>query len=262
MGLAEFVRVLAGRWVVILAAGVLAAGAAFVVGGSATPTYSASAEALVREGVSETVTKILPTLMRNVDRDWNTRVLGLKSEALAATVIEEQGYDLKPAALASRVQIVTDPTNGLVKVSVSDADPQMAADLTNAVIGQYALNARATQEQSLDEALASAEERLAAARKRISVIPGTPGATSDPGVVGLASHESAAALVDTLRLGADTQVDPVVVTLAAVAPAPAGDSGTLKTVLFGLFAGLALGVILALLFEYLARTGPKEASAS
>lgn len=262
MGLVEFIRVLVKRWMVILAAGLLAAGAAFVVGGSTAPTYSASAEVLVREGVSETVTKLIPTLMRNVDRDWNTRVLGLKSEALAAAVIENMGYELEPAALASRVQIVTDATNGVVKVSVSDASPQMAADLTNALVNQYALDARAAQEEALSAALASAEERLAVARKRISVVPGTPGATSDPGVVGLASHESAAALVDSLRLGVDTQVDPVVVSMAAAAPASAGGSNGLRTALFGFFAGLALGVILALLLEYLVRTGSKEAQAS
>lgn len=262
MGFTEFMSVLSRRWALIVMAGVLAATSAYLFEGTATPTYSASAEVLVREGLSESTSKLIPNYMRNVDRDWNTRVLGLKSESLAKSVIDSEALNMEPATLVSRIQFVTDVSNGLVKVSVTDADPQAAAELTNAVVRTYADQARTQQEEALDRALTSAEKQLAAARARISALPGADGASPGAELVGLSSHEAAASLVDTLRVGAATQVDPVVVTVAAVAPSSEGTGGAVKSAAFGLLAGLALGLIVALLLEYLARSVSKQGPAS
>lgn len=254
MGLAEFMRVLMRRWVLIVLAGLIAAGTAAVVGDRQPPVYSATAQVLVREGLSDGVARLLPVYMRNIDRDWNTRVAGLQSQELAQAVVDSKGFEIDPAVLAARVTVAPDSTTGLVSVSVSNGDPKLAADMTNAIATQYAKDARATQEAQLNTAIAAAEERVVQARQRVTPLgPASPVGTS---YLGIGSYEEAASLLDTLRMGAATQVDPVDVVREAVPPAAvAGGAATkLKTALFGLFAGLALGVVLALVLEYLARS--------
>ncbi|MBN2247182.1 MAG: hypothetical protein JW733_00635 [Coriobacteriia bacterium] len=257
MGLAEFVGMLSRRWLLIVLAGVVAAAAAFIVGGhSAAPLYSPQAEVLVREGLSDAVVRMLPSYMRDFNRDWNTRVAGLQSVTTAEAAIEAGGFTLEPAGLADRVQVSTDGSTGFVTVSVSDTDPQIAASLTNAITAAYATSARADQEAALGTAIAAAEERLAAAAERIVKLNSTLTGNPDD-YPGDAAYSNAAAVLDSLTLGAATQVDPVVIVSEATAPTAAATGGVsdrLKTVLFGLLAGLALGVVFALVLEYLNRS--------
>ena len=258
MGLADFVGMLSRRWLLIVIAGVVAAAAAFVVGGeSAAPLYSPQAEVLVREGLNDNIARMFPSYLRDVNRDWNTRVAGLSSLATAEAAIDAGGFDIEPTALADRVQIGTDGVSGFVTVTVSDTDPQVAADLTNGIVSAYARTSREVQEQQLNNAIAAAEQQLQAAAERVAELNST--LAGDPGdYLGDGSYSQAAAVLDSLTLGAATQVDPVVIVSEAAVPAEVATGGTadqLKTVLFGLFAGLALGVLLALVLEYLGRAG-------
>lgn len=261
MGLAELMDVFKRHWLLIVLAGILTAGVAFVVGGRTAAVYTTSAKVLVREGLSDGVARLMPAYLRNVDRDWNTRVAGLQSPELAAEVIESEGLDLEPAALAARVTVTSDDRTGLITVAVSDADPQGAADVTNALVRRFADDARASQEKALAQAIASAEAGLAQARARVEALD-EPTGTGDQDYLGTGAYEQAAVVVDTLRMGAATQVDPVSIVSEAVAPPVAGaGNARLKTMLFGLFAGLALGVLLALILEYLNRSNASRGTA-
>ena len=264
MDLADVLGMLSRRWLLIVLAGALAAAAVVAVGGgSSTPAYSPHAEVLIREGLSDTVLRMLPSYMRDYNRDWNTRVAVLRSVTVAEAAIESGSFALEPAALAERVEVETDDASGFVTVSVSDTDPQLAADLTNAVVTAYATSAREAQEAALDTAIAAAAKQLEAAAERVaqlnSALPGDSGA-----YLGDASYGEAASLLDSLTLGAATQVDPVVIVSEAEAPQPVsatdGVVDQLKTMLVGLIAGLALGVVLALGLEYLARARATDAA--
>jgi capsular polysaccharide biosynthesis protein len=243
------------RWLLIVAVALLTVGPVlYVSADTGAQTYNPQAELLVREGLSGSVTGLLPPTLRNTDRDWNTRVAGLRSIRVAETAAESGSFDIDPQALAARVQVQTDDKTGYVQVSVGDPDPQMAADLTNAVAQAYAADARAIQEAQLERMIASAEGRLASARERIVLLDRAP-ESGTATYLGVPSYEQAATLVDTLMMGASMQVDPVVIVRAAQAPAEVawGVSDSVKAVLVGLLAGVALGVTMALALEYLAR---------
>lgn len=257
MSPAELIDMLRRRWLLIVVVALLTVGPVLYVSADTGPqTYSPQAELLVREGLSTSVTSLLPPTLRNTDRDWNTRVAGLKSNRVAEAAVESGSFDVDPQALAARVQVQTDDKTGYVRVSVGDPDPQTAADLANAIAAEYAADARATQEAQLERMIASAEGRLESARERVVLLDRAP-ESGTATYLGLSSYEQAAALVDTLMMGAAMQVDPVVVVRAATAPPEVtrGMTDGVKAILVGLLAGLALGVTMALALEYLARVG-------
>jgi|GEM_PF-2909550 len=263
MGISEFFGVLRRRWVVVVVCVVVAAAAAVLVSDPATPEYTGSATVLLVDGLPNDVQGLVPGYSRLLDRDMRIRVVQMRSDEVANAVIETLDLDEEPAELLARVSTSHDDNNQQVVVTAVSPDPEQAADIANAFVDEYAALERARQEEMLEAAAAALEIQRERAREEVEFLPipesVPPDADVMPPTLGGGAFETMASALKRVRVAQATQTDPViVVSYASPAAGHGGGSGTVRAGIFGVLAGLAVGVILAFMWEYAAR--PKGAA--
>ena len=256
MGLNEFLQVLRRQWIVITVCVVVAVGAAVAVSSGGAPSYSAEATVLLTEGVPSDVESYIPTLSRLIDREFRMRAVLVRSEGVAIEASELLDSDEGPDSLLARVSVSSDDQRHEVKIRASASDPEAAADLANAFAKAYAMKARIEQEVALNRAENALDVLIEESVDSIEYAPLPEGVSQGvdlPWLLGDGAYENLLATRGRIRMARETQIDPVLIVAQASVPVSAG-SGTLRTAVFGALAGLVLGILLALLIDYIARS--------
>ncbi len=160
MELREYV-LLFWRWLWLIVLGAVVAGAiAFFVSRSQTPIYQSTAVLLVSEGKADSNEYRSLLVGEQLAQSYVTR---LKNYEVLAQAISNLGLDMKPEQLVSRVNVTLLNNTQLIKLSVSDPNPELASALANEIPRVFA-ERNITQQLSR---FASSKENLAAELRKV-----------------------------------------------------------------------------------------------
>jgi tyrosine-protein kinase len=273
----QHLRRLAVRWaVVVTAMTLIGAMVAYGIARRAVPVFSAEGRMVVVGPLAgpgslqdtsspDTGAAAPPNPITTDPTQVASTVAGLVTEdPLLARVVDELHLDETPARLAARVQAQPVAGSALVSVTVTDSSPARAAAIANALMNDVI--AQLTSTASLPST-AALQSEVATAQSEVSRIEGERSASLQRGAgtaaldVQLAQARDRLAQLDT-ELGMQQsaeQASPVRVVSPAAAPsASAGTSPRLSASL-GAFAGLLVGIGIALTLGQLDRSIHTEA---
>jgi polysaccharide biosynthesis transport protein len=263
MDLRYFLAIIERRKWVILATFALASIVSIVGTTLMTPIYRASTTLLVATGAGGTVENLRYDDLMYADRLVNTYARIATSEPVVSQVNERFGR-----AEAPRIIVDVPANTELMRVSVEDANPRLAAEMSNAlaqilivhVREQYNSSARAAEEV-ISRQLVQTEEELRQARERYETLLATEGANPDHVAVArrilLTKEETQARLIDqrdrihvvqAIRGNTISIVDSAAIPEVPSQPRPA------LILALGMLAGLVGGLSLAFVVENLDRT--------
>ncbi|GAA4777743.1 tyrosine-protein kinase domain-containing protein [Microbacterium gilvum] len=132
MELSDYLRILRKNWLVITVILLVGVGAAAAYSFTRTPLYESTSEVFVSSQAGTTIaeqqqgnTYTLARVASYVQLATSPRVLD--------PVIEQLGLTRTAASLAGEVNVASTLNTTVVRVTVTDADPVLAADISNAV---------------------------------------------------------------------------------------------------------------------------------
>jgi len=276
MDLKQYLLILR-RWLwLIVVCTLLAAVSAYVVSARKPPVYRATATLLVRQTPAAGMSEYSAVLMS--DRLARTYAQMLSEEPVLEAVIA--GLDLEERTagdLANNMSVDLVRDTQLIRLSVEDTDPVLAAQMANAVFEAFIAQNQALQEGRYSDSLLSMQEQM---DELSLLLEETQQAIDDLGEPETVQEQAELARLETIlagyrntyasflqnyeqmRLAAAQSTDDVVVFNAAREPEhPVGPKKLTNTALAGVVgAMLALGV--AFLIEYLDDTikTPEDAS--
>lgn len=258
------------KWLIVACA-IIAAAVAFGISSQLTPLYSAEATVRVASapgGASDYIYSASATRLSN------TYVEIATSEVSLNKVMERLGLEKKPS-----VEVDVVPETELISISASDPDPRRARDIVNTLAGLMveqsmelyggdAPTARVILEEQLQQAKADLDsavseyDRALRSHQSVATQEANAAPIQDPDVEMLArivnvrqqiygdllQRYETARTNEQLRANAITIVQP-----ASLPLKPSTPKVPVNTAL-GLVAGLAMGMILAFLFEGMDRT--------
>jgi capsular exopolysaccharide synthesis family protein len=258
------------KWVIVTC-GIVAAAVAFGISSQLTPLYSADATVRVASAPGGTSDYVYSA---SATRLSNTYVEIATSEISLNKVMERLGLQKKPS-----VEVAVVPETELISISASDPDPRRARDIVNTLAGLMveqsmelyggdAPTARVILEEQLQQAKVDLDSAVSeydqTLRSHQSVATqeadAAPIPNPDVEMLGrivtvrqqiygdLLQRYETARTNEQLRANAITIVQP-----ASLPLKPSTPKVPLNTAL-GLVAGLAMGMILAFLFEGMDRT--------
>ncbi|MPZ22000.1 MAG: polysaccharide biosynthesis tyrosine autokinase [Dehalococcoidia bacterium] len=135
MELRRYFSVLARRWWMILLGPLIAGVCAFVVSGLLTPVYSASSTLLVNQVQSEGPIQYNDILTS--ERLTNTYAELIRQRPVLQTVIDRLDLEMSIDDLQDRVSVSTVQDTQLLRASVRDEDPALAADIANTLASAF-----------------------------------------------------------------------------------------------------------------------------
>jgi receptor protein-tyrosine kinase len=238
----RFARLLANlreRWWLILCTTVVAGGLVFGVSLLLAPRYSASTQLVYAARDAQLASQALSAsgtagLVQNVSSD----ALTLQTSAFADRVSQAMGGGRSSDELRSSIEVVADPALDAIEITASGSDPDEAAAIANAFAAEFVTARQQQTEDLLSEARGLIEARLAS-------LTAEEAASS----YGLALKQQK----DDLEMLLSMQVSDYQVLEQAVPPAAAYYPRPFRNLLIGLGAGLAFGLLLALLLGQLDR---------
>lgn len=137
MELQDYLRVLRKRWRLVALCTLLALGGAAGATLMTTPVYSAQAQLFI--SASSPVSDL-----NSAYQGGSFTLQRVKSYAdivstppVTQPVIDSLGLDVTPQELANRIKATNPLDTVLLEISVSDPDPRLARDITNAVASQF-----------------------------------------------------------------------------------------------------------------------------
>ena len=101
-----------------------------------TPIYQSSTQLLVNQSKDEGTTYNTAEIQANLQFIETYNVI-MKSPAILDKVIDELELDMSPSALANKITVASEQNSQVVKVSVTDENPEMAAKIANTVAGTF-----------------------------------------------------------------------------------------------------------------------------
>jgi capsular exopolysaccharide synthesis family protein len=168
--LQDYIRILHKNWILIVAALLLGVGAGAATSLATAPTYQASTQLYVSVRSESGATSDL-TQGSTFARQIVTSYVSIVPTAIVLDpAIEELGLDLTSSQLASRVSASSPLNTVLLDITVSDRDPQQAADIANAVGRSVAEAAQTTLDASAD----GGNSPVALTTVQPAVAPGAP----------------------------------------------------------------------------------------
>lgn len=227
----EFGRVLREQWWIILLCLVLTTFAAGAYTATQKKEYESTAKLLLQpDNLSAT---IAGTSLAGTDP---TRQINTDAQLVALpTVARRVTRSLDKPLSATAVRTSANPDSNILSVTVTDHDPDAAAEFANEFARQYITFRRDTTKARFKKALATVETRLAQARK------GTPDYTT------LRAQAKQLRLLVSLQTGDAQLIQNANPRRTAVRPTPA------RNIAIGVIVGLLLGLGLAFLRDRLDR---------
>lgn len=131
MELRQYLSLIFRWWWLLLVVTIIGAVMGFVVGQFRTPTYEASTTILVYQAQGA-----LPDAeaVSQGQRVADTYAELLQQRPIMEELIENLALDVDPDVLKKRVHVVQVGNTNLLKLTVTDEDPQLAADIANEIV--------------------------------------------------------------------------------------------------------------------------------
>ncbi|MGW8481863.1 polysaccharide biosynthesis tyrosine autokinase [Microbacterium sp. NPDC055903] len=132
MELSDYIRILRKNWLVIVATTLLGVAAAAGYSLTRTPLYESEAVVFVQSQTGSTVSELQQGSTFAQSR-ITTYVSLVREPIVMNPVITELGLDTSADELATKVTSTSPLNSTLIRISVQDADPVLAADIANAL---------------------------------------------------------------------------------------------------------------------------------
>lgn len=259
MELRDYLNVIRARKWVIIQAVVIVSLVAVVVSYIQPPVYQGEAKVLISEKDSSAALfgSVLPEISSQPERGLQTQVQLMQLRPLAEETIRQLGLEMQPTDLLSRVSVVGVGQTNLVRVTARAGTPETAADIANSMAAGYVEWSQESKRESLQSASAEVELRLEDAKNQILELgrrieaEGKSDELSAELQIATGSYTTLAEKLEQLKIneeletGSGRVVSEAVVDNRPVAPTPT------RNALLGLAFGLALGLGMAFLYEYL-----------
>jgi len=161
-------------WLIVLA-GILAGGAAYVASVRMTPIYQASTKLLV--SAPSAVSVVDPAALVTAQTMTTTYAQILLDRPVLQGVIDQLKLSTTPEDLKKAIQVDTVINTQLLVVTAQDPDPQRAADIANAIaivfsarIGQLQSQRFSSSREGLAKQITEMEQQIASTTGQIAVI--------------------------------------------------------------------------------------------
>lgn len=255
--LREYLAVLRGRKWTIIFVTILVLGAALAYSYRQTPTYQATSRILLK-GVPADLSGAIA--YPNVQTEAEV----VRSQPVAALVVEDLDLDVSPDALINSLQVVpAAETATVLNLTYTSTDPSLAAEVANSFAANYIEYKRERAEEVLDAGRESLEAQLEPVQEQLSEITrrlNREDAADDPGLVGALETERAALIarlgvlqqrIDDYQIAQPLDLAGGEIIEPATQPAVPSSPNHLANGVMGAFLGVIAGIALAFLRERL-----------
>lgn len=247
--LTQSLRALRRRWRIIVFIPLLALVVSLVVSLRSATEYSATAKVVISP--YNPVLAILspgsnPT-SADPERDLNTEVSEITETPVADMVRRHLKLTESSQALLSQVSANLEGTTNIVDIAVTDSDPNRAAAIANAFAYQYQTFRLASLRNTLQQSVASDEQKLAAL---------TPAQRSAAAGTQLQNY------VNTLQADSDGLTSDAQVSQVAAAPTSPSKPKPLTDGLIAVVVGLLVAIVAVVVLELLDGTVRDEEDAA
>ncbi len=158
LNIRRYLLVIRRWWWLILGCTVLAALAAFIVSSQMTPIYSASVTLLVHQSPNASTNDYNAILIS--EKLARTYVQMLTGRPVLDAVIEQFELDDTQEELAKRIDTELVQNTQLIRLNVEDTSPIQAAQLTNAIAGEFIAQNQTLQQGRYADSLDSIQEQM------------------------------------------------------------------------------------------------------
>jgi capsular exopolysaccharide synthesis family protein len=244
--LIDYLRAIRRRWPVVLIVTFLVLATALVVSLSGQKKYEASADLLFNSN-QRVETLIAGDSGSDIDpeRQLNTDVQLIKLDTVASQVRRTLRLDTGIVDLLEAVETETSSTSDIVAVVATDPDPKTAAAIANAFATEYVAYRRRSARQALVQAAELAQSRLDAL---------APADRQTEQARQLEARKRELEITAALQTGGVE-----IVRRARVPESPSSPRPKLSAAL-GIFLGLVLGAVIALVLEFADRRMKDEST--
>ena len=167
MELRDYLHILRKNWLIILALTLVGIGAAAAYSLTRTPMYESTSTVAVSTQTSGAIQELQQGAGFTQAR-VATYVVVAESPLVLDPVIDELDLDLTPGELAGMVSVSAPLSTTAINITVTDADPQLAADIANAT---------ATSLGNAVEDIETTDDLTASPVKTTVIRPALPGTT-------------------------------------------------------------------------------------
>lgn len=243
------------RWTVLLCT-LLTAAAALGASMLQAPTYEAQAHLLVSESDprSAAIDAALSGFSSQPERGLQTQVRMLQMRPAFEQAIRRLDLRIPPEELQERTEIRTEGQTNVITVVVRDGDPERAAQTADAIAEEFALWVREFSRAKIRAAAEQVEEQLGEVRDELlAAAPDSKATDRERMALQIAGQDYAglSEQLRALRIREEMEVGPVQVVGVAAVPEEAVAPKPVRNTVLGLIAGLALGMSIAFITEYL-----------
>ncbi len=268
MELRDYLNVLRARRGTIILATLVVAGVALASSLLQAPVYEAEAKILIAE--QDAGAALLGTSFNaysnQPERALATQVQLMRTRPIAEATIKKLNLTMTPDSLLSRLEVSSVSQTNIITIRASASSPKEAADIANMMASEYVESSRERKRESLTQAATEVEQRLETAKNEVLALGRrlTDASKDEDSKVdqdmqaefqiAVGMYQTLAEQLEQMRIsqrlesGSGSLVQPAVPNNGAVSPEP------LRDTLLGLVVGLAFGVALAFLYDYLDST--------
>lgn len=260
--LKDFLKIIRTRKLVIVNAILVVAIIALAISFTQSPQYVGEARVLIteRDAGAALLGNVIPEITGQPERALDTQVQLLQMRPLLENTIRELNLGITPRELEGRIQVSAVGRTNIISVNVSDSDPARAAAIANELAEQFTRWSRDHRRESIAAAVDQVDARLAEVEDEILTLGRkvqAEGRTEELAAglqVALSAYSSLSQERENLRIqeqletGSARVVSPAVINEDPVSPNP------LRNAILALSIGMALGLGLAMLNEYLDNT--------
>ena len=262
MELRDYLNVLRFRKWVIVASVVIVTLVAMTVSVFQPATYEGEARILISE--RDAGAALLGTLVSEFssqpERGLQTQVQLMQVRPLLENTIRRLDLGVTPGELAGRITVTSVGQTNIVRIKVTDADPQVAADIANTLADEFVGWSRTYKRESIQAAADEVELRLNEAKAQVLELAArakeqgnTEELKAELAIV-TTTYATLAEKLETLKINEQLETGSARVVSPAVLPANPVAPDPVRNGVLGLAVGLVLGIGMAFLYEYLDNT--------
>lgn len=232
----DYLRALRARWQIVALATVVAAGAAFGVSLTSPNQYDATAKILL--DTAEPIDALLgqgTARSNDPERDINTGVALIRLDPVAKRVQQELGLALSLRQLLREVKANTQGNSNVVEITVRDPVPERATAIANGFASEYVAFRRSSARGRYNDAARLAQKQLESL---------TPAKRTTAEGRALQARLEELQIAATLQTGGSQFVQQAAVPTSRATPRPK------RSAAVGIFLGLVLGSLFAILLEF------------
>jgi len=251
------------RWLWLILLGIaVSSGAAYVYSRRIPPTYQASSTLLVNQGQSPS-TLDYGTLVTS-QRVAQTDVELIRRRPVLDVAIQQLHLPYGPDALAKKITVSVVENTNLIEITATDHDPRLVRDIANAVaqafidynrqdVGEQTSQAQ----QTIQQQLAQVQQQIADTALKLDLAKRANSSSVDVSLLQASlnqyqsTYSGLVAAEQSLTVSEGQAVNSVRIAEPAVLPQTPIGPNTQTNVLIAAFAGLAIALVIAFVYEYL-----------